>query len=99
MSLNIPSKCKGCGKPLLMENLYVDDGCLCNSPRGTNFEPWPCCICGTDFCVKPGRRMSALYGDTYIRVADMLLLARVVDGAAPPPPKVVNRGIDLLIAD
>ena len=36
MNLNIPKKCNGCGRPLLLENLDGDDGCPCNTPRGVN---------------------------------------------------------------
>ncbi len=28
--------CKGCGKPLLIENAWMTDGCPCNSPLGIN---------------------------------------------------------------
>lgn len=28
--------CKGCGKPLLLENSMVTDGCGCNTPLGIN---------------------------------------------------------------
>jgi hypothetical protein len=28
--------CRGCGKPLLVENAWVTDGCPCNSPLGVN---------------------------------------------------------------
>src|SRR6185437_9790981 len=51
---HIPIQCNSCGKPLLMENLFVDDGCPCNSPRGGNFTPQPCALCELDCCVKPG---------------------------------------------
>jgi len=54
--------CHGCGKPLLMENLFVDDGCPCNTPRGVNLTPKPCAICQTDDCVKPGHRITELFG-------------------------------------
>lgn len=30
------SECAGCGKPLLMENAWMTDGCPCNSPLGVN---------------------------------------------------------------
>lgn len=52
----IPSKCNGCGEPLLLSNVLVDDGCPCNTPRGVNFRPIPCGKCNTDRCVKPGHR-------------------------------------------
>lgn len=29
-------ECKGCGKPLTVENAWVTDGCPCNSPLGIN---------------------------------------------------------------
>jgi len=58
---NIPEACNGCGKPLLLENLYVDDGCPCNTPRGINFQPQPCQTCRTDNCVKPGHRLYELF--------------------------------------
>ncbi len=28
--------CRGCGKPLLPENAWMEDGCPCNSPKGIN---------------------------------------------------------------
>lgn len=62
MNPNIPSKCKSCGEPLLLENLYVDDACPCNSPRGVNFQPAWCPTCKVDYCVKPGHRLDALFG-------------------------------------
>ena len=62
MNPRIPSICGGCEKPLLLENLFVDDGCPCNTPRGINFDPKPCAICKTDHCVKPGHRLEALFG-------------------------------------
>jgi hypothetical protein len=61
MNPTIPAKCNGCGNPLLLENLFVDDGCPCNTPRGVNFKPAPC-ACG-DECVKPGHRLVALFGE------------------------------------
>ncbi len=59
---SIPEVCNGCGKPLLLEHLYVDDGCPCNTPRGVNFTPMPCQTCGVDNCVKPGHRLFELFG-------------------------------------
>jgi hypothetical protein len=53
--------CRGCGKPLLLENIYVDDGCPCNSQRGVNFQPRPCSICGTEACVKPAHHLPELF--------------------------------------
>ena len=62
MNSELPSKCKGCGQPLLLENLYVSDGCPCNSPRGINMRPRTCEICQNTICVKPGHHLSALFG-------------------------------------
>lgn len=59
---HVPERCNGCGRWLLLENLYVDDGCPCNTPRGVNFKPQPCALCGTDNCVKPGHRLDELFG-------------------------------------
>lgn len=28
--------CNGCGKPLLIENAWMTDGCPCNTPLGIN---------------------------------------------------------------
>lgn len=53
--------CNGCGKPLLLENIYVDDGCPCNTKRGINFEPRHCSICGTENCVKPAHHLSNIF--------------------------------------
>jgi hypothetical protein len=63
MNPNIPEKCNGCDKPILLENLYVDDGCRCNTMRGINFEPMSCNICKTEDCVKPGHRLFILFGE------------------------------------
>ena len=30
--------CAGCGKPLLIENAWMTDGCPCNTPLGVNNE-------------------------------------------------------------
>lgn len=60
MNPNIPKNCNGCGTPLLLENLYVDDGCPCNSPREINFKARPCSICDAN-CVKPGHHLTYLY--------------------------------------
>lgn len=62
MNPNIPQKCNGCNSPLLLENLFVDDGCPCNTPRGVNFKPKKCVFCKTDCCVKPGHRVKELFG-------------------------------------
>jgi hypothetical protein len=59
---NIPRTCNACGRILLLENLYVDDGCPCNSARGVNFTPQPCGLCRLDCCVKPGHRLFQLFG-------------------------------------
>lgn len=32
----IDTNCKGCGKPLAIENAWMTDGCPCNSPLGIN---------------------------------------------------------------
>jgi hypothetical protein len=58
----IPKQCKGCGASLFLENLFVDDGCPCNSPRGCNITPRPCWKCQTSDCVKPGHHLEDLYG-------------------------------------
>lgn len=54
--------CRACGKSLRLENLFVDDGCPCNSPRGVNLTPQPCALCKTEHCVKPGHRIEAIWG-------------------------------------
>lgn len=59
---NIPAECRTCGRLLLLENLYVDDGCPCNSPRGNNFQPMACSICRQHDCVKPGHRLGMIFG-------------------------------------
>lgn len=64
MNPNIPQKCRECGEPLLIANLYADDGCTCNSRRGVNFKPALCGFCGVDDCVKPGHRLAQLFGST-----------------------------------
>lgn len=51
-----PLTCNGCDAPILPSNALVDDGCPCNTPRGINFAPEPCAICGIDHCVRPGHR-------------------------------------------
>lgn len=33
---DLPKQCGGCGKPLLPENAWMEDGCPCNSPKGVN---------------------------------------------------------------
>jgi hypothetical protein len=63
VNANIPEACNYCHHPLLLENLFVDDGCPCNSGMGVNFMPSPCVACGTQDCVKPGHRLAALFGD------------------------------------
>lgn len=69
MNPNIPKKCNGCGRPLLLENLYCDDGCPCNTPRGVNFPPIPCMTCEVENCVKPGHRLAKLFGPHVVRSA------------------------------
>lgn len=61
MNPNIPSKCNACDEPLLLENLFVEDGCPCNSPLGVNFEPKQCAACGLP-CSRPGHRVRSLFG-------------------------------------
>lgn len=56
----ISRNCAGCGAPLFLSNVLVDDGCPCNSVRGINFEPRHCTICNDDNCVKPGHHLAAL---------------------------------------
>ena len=63
---NIPTTCNGCGAPLLLEHLFTDDGCPCNTGRGVNFRPQPCGICKTNDCVRPGHRIGDLFGP-YVR--------------------------------
>ena len=64
----VPEKCSVCLQPLLLKNLFVDDGCPCNSPRGINFKPGPCKHCKTDDCVKPGHRIPTLwFGEPPVR--------------------------------
>lgn len=57
----VPKNCNACGQPLLLENLFVEDGCPCNSPFGVNFKPAPCTSCGVR-CARPGHRLPALFG-------------------------------------
>lgn len=64
MNPNIPQHCNGCTKPLLLESLYVDDGCVCSFPRGINFKPQVCTICKVSNCVKPGHRLQSLFGES-----------------------------------
>lgn len=53
--------CKGCGKPLLLENLGCDDGCPCNSNRAVNFRPADCSICSSDSCIKPAHLIVSIF--------------------------------------
>lgn len=59
----LPALCNGCNQLLLLENLYVDDGCPCNTRRGVNLAPQKCAACKVDDCVKPGHRLPEIYGD------------------------------------
>lgn len=59
----LPEKCNACGQPLALANLYVDDGCPCNSRRGVNVTPSKCGACKSDNCVKPGHQLVALFGN------------------------------------
>lgn len=43
-------ECAGCGKPLLVMNHNVADGCPCNSPRGINHGKVPVSTCACDEC-------------------------------------------------
>lgn len=56
---NIRDVCNACGKPLLLVNINVDDGCPCNSPRGVNVTPFSCSACKLPNCVKPLHRILA----------------------------------------
>lgn len=62
MSPNIPKACRACGEPLLLENLFVCDGCPCNNARGVNFAPMPCDVCRVENCVRPGHRIETIFG-------------------------------------
>lgn len=33
---DVDANCKGCGKPLTLENAWMTDGCPCNTPIGVN---------------------------------------------------------------
>jgi len=57
MAIPIPKNCRGCGELLLLENINVDDGCPCNSPRGVNLVPKQCTLCGSQTCVKPAHHI------------------------------------------
>jgi len=59
--MSIPTTCRACGAPLLLASLFVDDACPCNSPKGVNFKPQWCEVCKEE-CVKPGHRLTALFG-------------------------------------
>lgn len=67
--VGLDDTCRGCGKPLLMRNLFMDDGCPCNTKRGINLVPRPCRICGAEDCVKPGHRLVELFGAAAIGTA------------------------------
>jgi len=58
----IPTTCAACSRPLLLTNLFYDDGCPCNARRGVNFTPQTCVICMGAACVKPGHRIEQLWG-------------------------------------
>ena len=75
MNPNIPAKCNGCGAPLLLENLFCDDGCPCNTPRGVNFKPQSCAVCRVDDCAKPGHRLAELFGEPPASIEDGRLTA------------------------
>lgn len=75
-----PINCTACKKPLLLCNLFVDDGCPCNSPRGVNFKLSTCGLCRADDCVKPAHHLSTLFGDSmptgYLRATKSLITAK-----------------------
>lgn len=78
----IPEYCRACGKILRLENLFVDDGCPCNSARGVNFDLRECVACKTDCCVKPGHRLAELYGLHAFQPASFDVKLPVVDDQA-----------------
>ncbi len=91
----LPDNCHHCGAPLLLKNLYVDDGCPCNSGRGVNLAPRECRVCLTANCVKPGHRLMALFGPNVglkdeekvpetLRTADLTKLTE--EDFEPPKP-------------
>lgn len=63
-SPTIPHLCNGCGAALLLENLFCEDGCSCNSPLGINFDPQECSICKQP-CARPGHHTKQLFGIDY----------------------------------
>lgn len=58
--------CNGCRKPLLLRNLFVDDGCPCNAKFGINIVPRDCSRCKTK-CVKPGHHIEYLFNVDHLR--------------------------------
>ena len=46
-------KCNGCGKPLLLKNEWMEDGCPCNSPKGCNKQE-KACDCPIDVLMTSG---------------------------------------------
>ena len=46
-------KCNGCGKPLLLKNEWMEDGCPCNSPKGCNKQE-KVCDCPIDVLMTSG---------------------------------------------
>ena len=68
-----PRLCTGCGRPLLLENLFVCDGCPCNEATH-NFEARACAVCGEP-CSRPGHHLRSVYPG----VAQHLEVQRAVD--------------------
>jgi dCMP deaminase len=67
----VPDKCAACGRMILLRDLFVEDGCPCNSPRGVNFEPKSCRIC-KEYCSRPGHRLRELFGEFVQTDAEMV---------------------------
>lgn len=77
----ISPNCAGCGQPLFLSNVLVDDGCPCNSVRGINFEPRHCEICNVGDCVKPGHHLADLLNLPPSTVAPSIELVLKAAGA------------------
>lgn len=56
MMVSFPKTCNACGQPLLLENVFCEDGCPCNSPRGVNVPVRDCSFCMTE-CARPAHRI------------------------------------------
>lgn len=85
----IQSLCNACGKPLLIANLLVCDGCPCNSANGVNFPPRACGHCRTDDCTRPGHRLELLFGDLSVGVESSLAIAMLRDALARAESAVI----------